>query len=81
MQSVQFQTEIGPDGVLNFSIQLGQSEAKMPVVVTIQPLAEEAGKNSTRETEWHEFVERTYGSCAGLGLEEPEDLPPPACNI
>ena len=26
---------------------------------------------TTDRAEWHEFVSRTYGSCAGLGLERP----------
>jgi hypothetical protein len=76
MQSVQFQTEIGPDGVLNLSIQLGQADAKMPVIVTIQPLVNQSANAPMQELEWHEFVNQTYGSCAGLGLEEPEDMPP-----
>jgi hypothetical protein len=77
MQSVQFQTEIGPDGVLNLSIQLGQAEAKTPVVVTIQPLGDDTSNVPNQELGWHDFVNQTYGSCAGLGLEEPSDPPPP----
>jgi hypothetical protein len=26
---------------------------------------------------WQDFIKTTYGSCAGLGLEEPDDLPLP----
>jgi hypothetical protein len=78
MQSVQFQTEIGPDGFLNLSVRIGQEEAKTPVKVTIEPLSDDAAVSGMNDDQWHEFIEQTYGSCANLGLEEPEDLPPPS---
>ena len=40
-----------------------------PLRVTVEP-------KRTRPEDWHAFVERTYGSCAAFGLEEPDDLPP-----
>lgn len=78
MKSIQLQTEVGPDGVLNLRVPLGQDEAKTPVVVTIQSLPTDASDISSKQLEWHEFVKQTYGSCAGLGLEEPQDMPPPS---
>ena len=78
MKSIQLQTEVGPDGVLNLRVPLGPDEAKTPVVVTIQSLSTTSTKIPSEQLEWHEFVAQTYGSCAGLGLEEPRDMPPPS---
>ena len=39
-----------------------------PLRVTIEP-----ARNP--DADWHAFVETSYGSCANLGLVEPEDLP------
>ncbi len=72
MKTVQLESEVGPDGVLSLHVPLGTSEAHTRVIVTIAPLRE---TNGSEGSDWHEFVERTYGSCAGLGLEEPQDLP------
>ena len=73
MKDIQLQAEVEPDGVLNLSIPLGPTEAGTPVVVTISSLKADSGEMFLRQTDWHEFVQRTYGSCAGLGLEEPQD--------
>jgi hypothetical protein len=80
MKSLQLQTEIGPDGVLDLRVSLGKSEANLPVVVTIQPVPSKVREPSQEQDVWQAFVERTYGSCVGLGLEEPEDLPLPTYN-
>jgi hypothetical protein len=77
MKSIQLQAEVGPDGVLNLRIPLGPAEAKAPVVVTIQSLPSALGEMPSKQIDWHEFVKQTYGSCVGLGLEEPEDMPLP----
>jgi hypothetical protein len=77
MKNIQLQTEVGPDGVLNLCIPLGLDDAKTPVMVTIQSLAATSRKILPEQLEWHEFVRQTYGSCAGLGLEEPVDMPLP----
>ena len=77
MKNIQLQAEVGPDGVLNLRIPLGPAEAKMPVVVTIRPLPGSSDQISPQKTEWHKFVAQTYGSCAGLGLVEPGDMPLP----
>lgn len=39
-----------------------------PLRVTIEPARSDG-------SDWRAFVERSYGSCAGLGLSEPDDLP------
>ena len=80
MKNIQLQTEVGPDGVLNLCVPLGLEDAKTPVVVTIRSLAADL-KIPSEQLEWHEFVRQTYGSCAGLGLEEPEDMPLPHDTI
>jgi hypothetical protein len=74
MKNIQLHTEVGPDGVLNLRISLGQAEAKKSVVVTIQSLSTISGETPSEQVEWHEFVKQTYGSCADLGLEEPADI-------
>ncbi len=79
MKTIQFESEIGSDGVLSLRVPVGPVDANARVLVTIQPVA-----SFTRDQEeeprqdWHDFVRQTYGSCVGLGLEEPPDLPLPA---
>jgi hypothetical protein len=69
--SIQFQSRVGDDGVLNVQLDLGQAEAKKDVKITIEPVSSNSGQQSEIMS-WPDFVERTYGSCAGLGLERPE---------
>jgi hypothetical protein len=64
---VQFHRQVGPDGVLSLQVPLGPSEANAEVLITIQPLS--PATNDQSDEDWHGFVESTYGSCAGLGLE------------
>jgi hypothetical protein len=75
MKSIQLQSEVGADGVLELRVPVGTDDARTPVIVTIQPLPRPYGPSVDKPSDWHEFVARTYGSCAGLGLEEPPDLP------
>jgi hypothetical protein len=74
MKSIQLESEVGADGVLELRVPLGTHDARKRVIVTIEPLPP-APPSAPDSSDWHEFVERTYGSCAGLGLEEPPDLP------
>jgi hypothetical protein len=69
--NIQFQSRVGDDGVLNVQLNLGQAEARKDVKITIEPVSSKAGQQSETMS-WPDFVERTYGSCAGLGLERPE---------
>jgi hypothetical protein len=71
MKTVQLQSEVGKDGVLALRIPLGFEEAGHRVIVTIEPLSNQA-KDAANQSRWHQFIEETYGSCAGLGLERPE---------
>ena len=65
--TIQFHSRVGNDGVLNLQVNLGQSETKKEVVVTIAPVAAEPAVDAA-SLSWHEFIDRTYGSCAGQGL-------------
>ena len=66
--AIQFNTRVGDDGVLNLQVNLGQTEAKKDVVITIEPVGPGAAQDAAA-LDWHDFIERTYGSCAGRGLE------------
>jgi hypothetical protein len=72
MQPIQIPSKVGEDGVLDLRVPLGAAEANAEVLVTIEPTG---NGNGVSRTDWHEFVRRTYGSCAGLGLDEPADMP------
>ena len=65
MQSIQFESRVGPDGVLKLDVSMGPTQANSAVVVTIQPKSSREGDGLT----WHEFIETMYGACAGTGLE------------
>ena len=75
MKSIQLESEVGGDGVLEIRVPLGANDAKTRVMVTIQPLPEPKPQDVADRSDWHDFIQRTYGSCVGLGLEEPPDLP------
>ena len=75
MAPVKVESTVGSDGVLTLRVPLGPGEAGSRVVVTIEPAtapATTAAGTAGGTTDWHEFVEQTYGSCAGLGLERQE---------
>ena len=74
MKSVQLESEVGADGVLELRVPLAPSDARTRVVVTIEPMLASPPCISAK-SDWHEFVQRTYRSSAGHGLEEPPDLP------
>lgn len=70
--AIQFHSRVGDDGVLNVQVNLGRLEAKNEVVVTIEPLRTSDEAEAITGLSWSEFVARTYGSCAGGGLERHE---------
>lgn len=70
---IRIKSRVGHDGVLNLRVPIGADGANTEVTVTISPSNGNGAK--APETDWHEFVRQTYGSCAGLGLDEPPDLP------
>ncbi|HEX7379086.1 MAG TPA: hypothetical protein VF278_18330 [Pirellulales bacterium] len=76
MKPMQVESQIGPDGVLHLAVSVGSSEANRQVIVTIEPLPKP--ESSPRQDAWSESL---YGSCAGLGLEEPPDLSLPPLPV
>jgi hypothetical protein len=70
--AIQFHSRVGDDGILNVQVDLGRAEAQKQVVVTIEPTPAGEPADQAAAMAWPDFVERTYGSCAGLGLERPE---------
>lgn len=73
MTRIELRSKVGADGVLTLKVPLGPGEANQEVLVTVQAAGEPVSSHA--EEDWHCFVEKTYGSCAGQGLEEPPDLP------
>ena len=70
--TIQFQSRVGDDGILDIHVDLGRSDAAKNVVVTIKPLPVDDDAKKAVSADWHDFIEETYGSCAGSGLERPE---------
>jgi hypothetical protein len=68
--AIQFHSKVGSDGILTLNLPLGLDQAESEVLVTIAPLTPQAP--SPPGDDWHAFLRETYGSCAGLGLERPE---------
>jgi hypothetical protein len=66
--AIQFSSRVGDDGMLSLQVNLGKSEAKKEVVVTIAPVPAAQAVDAS-SLNWHDFIERTYGSCDGLGVE------------
>jgi hypothetical protein len=73
VRTIQIESETGSDGVLALTVPLGAAGANTRVRITIEPLDTNV---EDKDIDWPTIVDQTYGSCAGLGLEEPEDLPP-----
>jgi hypothetical protein len=69
-QAIQFHFRVGKDGVLHMRIPMGECEAGADVLVTVQKIGQASAPPD--KSDWHAFVESTYGSCAGLGLERGE---------
>lgn len=67
MQTIQFYSRVDSDGVLKLSLPLGANEANADVLVTIQSTS--VVNEAVQQMPWQEFLDATYGSCAGLGLE------------
>jgi len=69
-ETVEIKSRVGPDGTLDLHVSLGQAEAGADVVVTIRRApSSQSNSTQTDREELQRFVEQTYGSCAGLGLE------------
>lgn len=68
-EPVEFKSRVGSDGVLNLRLLLGEAVAGADVVVTVRPVSKTDAAPELDPSEWHRFVDETYGSCADLGLE------------
>ena len=66
---IEFKSRVNEDGTLDLHVPLGESEAGVDVIVTIRRASPAAPAGAVDPQEWHRFVQETYGSCAGLGLE------------
>ncbi len=66
---LQVESVVGKDGSLVIQVPRDTFPANARVLVTVQPIS--AGQDS-EHLEWRRFLDETYGSCAGLGLERPE---------
>jgi hypothetical protein len=76
MELLQIRSEVGSDGILSLCVPLGEKRAHTEVMVTIAEVGTATAKSRPVVVDdWHSFIAQTYGSCAGLGLEEPDDLP------
>ena len=71
---VQFVSHVGTNRLLSLEVPEGFSNTD--VLVTIQPLLRGSRPAVKDNTDWKTFLAETYGSCADLDFEEPEDLPP-----
>lgn len=74
METKQVHYRIGPDGVLSLQLPFASEDANRAVHVTVSPAV---STSEVGQAEWTEIVNRVYGSCAGLDLEEPADEPWP----
>jgi hypothetical protein len=73
---MQIRSEAGSDGILSLNVPLGEKRARTEVLVTIAEVeAAMANSRPVAVNDWHSFIAQTYGSCADLGLDEPDDLP------
>lgn len=75
-RTIEFETELTGSNTLDLPPEIASalpSRGKATIVVFVDM--------DPDQSDWHEFVSRTYGSCAGLGLEEPEDLPLPEGDV
>ena len=70
--AIQFHSRVGDDGILDVQVDLGRTVAKKKVVVTIESLSASDEALQADDMPWPDFVERTYGSCVGLGLDRHE---------
>jgi hypothetical protein len=76
LETIEIHSRVGRDGVLDVHVPLGEAEADQEVLVTIRSLQSTPAPRITDRAAWHAFVEETYGSCAGLGVELHPQGPP-----
>ena len=74
LTSIQVVSHVGTDGLL--SLEVPQGFSNLDVLVTVQPLASAAPIETADTSDWKSFLAETYGACADLDFEEPDDPPP-----
>jgi len=67
--TIEFQSHVGKDGILDLHIPLGEKGADADVVVTIRRVSSQSTPRITDPVQWHRLLDEAYGSCAGQGLE------------
>ncbi len=72
MFSIRMKAIVGEDGELSVHMPMGMEAAGREVLVTIEATQESSDEESARQREWHQILNETYGSCAGMGLERPD---------
>ena len=70
MQTIQLHSKVGADGILSLMVPLGVADANSEVMVTIQPVG--TAPREERLRHWRSIVNQTYGSCASLEFERPD---------
>ena len=70
-QTIEFQSRVGADGVLDLHVPLGEMGAGADVVITIRRVPDLSVPQITDPAQWRRLAEESYGACAGLGLERP----------
>ena len=69
--TLEFQSRVGKDGVLDLHVPLGQADAGVDVVVTIRRVSPIGAAKFSDPALWHQLANDSYGSCADSGLERP----------
>ena len=72
MFPIRMKARVGEDGVLLVQIPIGMEAMGREELVTIKAAPESSDGESARQREWHQILKETYGSCAGMGLERPD---------
>lgn len=73
METIQFSSQVGADGMLDIRVPVGLPRALQRVAVTASFPTEAPQQNFAAD--WERMVQATYGACAGLELEETPDEP------
>jgi len=72
MTRIEIQSRVGPDGVLNLSVPVGQAEANRTVKVTVEGVEERESKPPMTPEEWKAFIDSTAGCWQGEPFVRPE---------
>ena len=65
---IQIHSRVGKYGVLQVRVPFRPADAGRDMLVTITP----AHDQSKDGLDWQQFLDSTYGSCADLGLDRPD---------